>query len=174
MGEAVATKKQSRLTRRQFLILGVIVVLCAVSAFAYWLVQFQKKPAIDIGKGSEIAGTVQTLTPQQQQEVADVHVLIPGRDVDWLYAKAVALSALDKQQEALKTYETLDKTDKAPYYIYVEYALTASRAGDADLASRLLSKALEKLESDPSVSDADKAVLKRRLPGTLEAFKEGA
>lgn len=174
MGETVAANRLGRLTRRQLLILGSVIALCAIGAFAYWLVQAQKKPAIDIGKGSEIAGTVQTLTPQQQQEVANVYVLIPSTDVEWLYAKAVALSALDKQQEALKAYEALDKTGKAPYYIYVEYALTASRAGDADLASRLLTKALEKLEGDSSVSDADKAVLKRRLPGTLEAFKEGA
>lgn len=174
MGEAVAVKKLSRLTRRQFLLLAAALAVCVICALGYGLFQLQKKPSIDIGKGSEVASKVQTLTPQQQEEVSNVHIFVPSGDIDWLYAKAVALSALDRHQEALKAYEALDKTGKAPYYIYVEYALTASRAGDAELASRLLTKSMEKLEADSSVSDAEKTILKRRLPGTLEAFKEGS
>jgi Flp pilus assembly protein TadD len=174
MGETAANKKPRRFSRRRLVILTTLLVLAIVGALAYWLVKAQERPAIDIGKGDAITATVQTLTPQQQEQVAAVQLLMPSLDMEWAYAKAVALSALGKHQESLKVYGSLDKTGKAPYYMYVEYALTASRAGDSGLASRTLTKALEKLETDTSVSAADKAVLKRRLPGKLEAFKEGS
>ena len=171
MGETTAVKK-SRKRRYKFLLIGVMSALL-VAVVGYMLVELQARPAIKIGTGKDVTAMVQVLSRDEQEQIAKVWVPMPSFDMDWAYAKAVALSALDRHDQALKVFDALDSTGKASYYVYAEYALTASRAQDNQLAAAMMKKALEKLESDSTVEATEKTVLKRRLPSKLEAFNEG-
>lgn len=172
MGETT-TVKTSRKRHNKFLLIGVLSALF-IAVASYMLVELQARPSIKIGTGKDVTATVQVLSRDEQEQIADVWVPLPSFDMDWAYAKAVALSALDRHDQALKVFDALDGTGKASYYVYAEYALTASRAQNNQLAVAMMKKALEKLESDSTVAATEKTVLKRRLPSKLEAFSGGA
>lgn len=172
MGEVVASTKPGRRLRKKYLLPIILVALLLVVILAWLIVTYTSRPAVNIGKGIEIGSVVQSLPTNQQEEVAKVNVLVPSQDMEWSYAKAVALASLDRQTDALRIYKSLDKTDKAPYYVYVQYASTAAESKDPKLAAKMFAKAIEKLEADASVNAYEKTMLKRRMAGTLEAYKE--
>lgn len=172
MGEVVASTNAGRKRHLRW-ILACILIAGLLIGLAYWLIgMYTAKPAINIGKGADVGSLVQALPRDQQEEVAKVNILIPAADMEWSFAKAVALAATDKQKEALEMYESLDKTGKAPYYVYIQYSSAAAEAKDHKLAADMLTKAIEILEADTSVKDTEKSILKRRLAGTLAAYKE--
>lgn len=174
MGEATATKKSGRIKDKKLLITVSILALFLIAAGVFLAAQAQKKPNITIGTGSEISGNVEVLSRQQQEQVADVWVMSAAFDMDWAYAKAVSLSVLEKHQESLKVFQSIEETGKAPYYIYVDYALAAGRAQDTKLAAELMSTAIEKIKTDPSLNETDKTVLIRRLKSKVDVFQEDA
>ena len=154
--------------------IAIIMIISVGALAASWVNETQKRPTIDIGKGEQIGAKVEGLSPDELQQVADVSVLNPGGDMDWAYAKAVALSQLDKHKEALEVYEAISRSGKAPYYIYVDYALTAVRSGDVQRGITVMTEAIAKLESDTSVDARIKTDTKVRLESKLAGFKEDA
>lgn len=151
----------------------VVIVVCMLSGAALLaLTQLQKKPPIDIGSGAKVTQQLEILPEDKLKQIAAVYVFDVAKDMDWAYAKALALSQLDRHQESLDVYEAIHKTGKAPYYIYEDYALTAGRVGDRTLAVSMMTKAVESLDTDSSIDAAAKEPIKKRLSSKLDGFKE--
>lgn len=171
MTEVVDSKPAKRFKRWQLIVLVIIVIAVVAGAGLYWFNLMQKRPSVDIGTGSEVGALVSTLPPQQLEQVASVYVLNPSQDVDWAYARAVALSTQGKHDQALAAFRALTETGKAEYYIYVDYALAARRAGDKQLAIDTMTQAISILEADASVNKSTKEFIKKRLNSKLDSFK---
>lgn len=165
------TSKRRRLLA---IVFTVVLALGLIVGGVYWFAQLQKKPAVDIGTGQRVSARVEVMTEAQRQQVANVSILDPVKEMDWAYAKALALSALSKHQESVEVYASIEATGKAPYYVLVDYALAASRAGDFTRAENVMSEAIKKMEADNSLSPAGKEKAKRQLTSKIEGFKESA
>ena len=173
MGEMAVASKPRRLKNKKLLAV-VLAVLAFVVIVVLVVMQAVKKPEVAIGTGPEVPGNVEILSREEQEKVSKVWVPIASLDMDWTLAKAVALTHLDKPQEALDTYRSLDSTGKAPYYVYLQYSSAAAQAGDLALAAKMLDKAIDKIDRDSSIDSTEKTILKRRLVGTAEAYREDA
>ena len=160
-----------RSRRRLIRTIGALVVLAVLGAGVYGGLQLLKKPSIDIGTGEEVRARVNTLSQDQLVQVSSVYILSAEREKDWAYAKALALSALEKHKDAIKVYETLERTGGIPYYVYLDYALTASRAQDRALAVRAMERAIEALSADGSIDADIKEVVVQRLRVKLSSLK---
>ncbi len=171
MTEVVGSRSAKHLKRWHLIVLVVIIIAVIAGAGSYWLNLTQKRPAIQIGTGSEVGSLVSTLPPAQLEQVASVYVLNPAEDMDWAYAKAVALSTQGKHEQALGAFKALTETGKAKYYIYVDYALAARRVGDKQLAVDTMIQAISALDQDTSVTASNREFIKKRLNSKLDSFK---
>lgn len=171
MTEVVGSKSAKHLKRWRLIVLVAIVVIIVAGVGFYLFNLAQKRPAVQIGTGAEVGALVSVLPPEQLEQVASVYVLNPAQDMDWAYAKAVALSTQGEQDKALSAFRALTKTGKAEYYIYVDYALAARRAGDKQLAIDTMTQAISILDRDTSINKSNKEFIKKRLVSKLDSFK---
>lgn len=174
MTEVVSSKPAKRLKRWHVVVFVMVIIAAVAGAGVYWVDLVRKRPAIEIGTGPEVGALVSTLPPQQLEQVASVYIVNPSWDMDWAYARATALSIQGEHEDSLGAYKALIDTGKAPYYIYVDYALAAQRAGDDRLAIDMMTKAISVLEGDASVNKSTKEFIKKRLNSKIDSFKMGA
>lgn len=175
-GKTARTREATH-TGRLLLVLGVVAIFALVVAtglfFGYKFLEKQSALSVDIGQGEQVASRVELLPDSEIEELAAAKVS-PLFNLDGTYAKALALARQEKYRESLDVYAAIDMTGKARYYMYVDYGLTASRAGDPVTAAKQLQRAIAELEADGSVSSDVKTDLRKRLASKLSGFQQEA
>ncbi len=161
------------ISRKKLLVCIALVVLVILSAGWLLFMKNQKNEnevKVELKSGSQLSGQVETLSNDQAKEV----VSRDASSTDEKYAKALALSKLGKHNEALTEFKAIANSGKGKYYIYNDYALTAARTGNVNLAIELLETAIQKLQNDSSVDQYVKAAELKTLNNKLAGFKDEA
>lgn len=132
----------------------LLVAVLLVVGVVLWHNSYSR-PEVQLKKGSAISSQVDNLDKDQIDGLASGKA-DAQTNADKAYAKALALSRLNKNDQSLQEFKQLIAAGDTKYYVYVDYALVQGRAGDLTSAVKTMQLAIEKLNNDTSVSQVVK------------------
>ena len=158
--------------RRGLLLLGIIVVIGLITG-AFILKSkhnTSEQPPVSLQGTSAISDQVDSFSDAETTSLATSNP-DPKKDLTWAYAKAQALVKTGDYQGAVKEYQAVVATGKAPYYVYQEYATAQAYTGDLAGARQSIQTAIDKLKADPSINSDAKTTEQHILNNILVGYQ---
>lgn len=173
--EIVVASAPAPKNRKKALIAGLVLLAAAIiSLIIVWFMsQGNNAEDVKLKTGDAVTGQIDAMSDDEINSVAGNKV-DANENFDAAYARALALSQQDKNDEALKELEALIATGKAKYYVYVDYALVQARANKLNESIKTMEQALTMLAKDNSISNDVKTSESRYLNNKLEGLKDEA